>query len=124
MLCIDFLKFLENQEKNQQNFKKNFNSDTCFFSLVKLGMSPVGIYLLKLTHSNTRASKIVTLIVTLEQVETRTMSMTSFCVFIVNFELISHLSLMFLFSTLNRLMLAVISPVAYLLRKKYFTLLS
>ena len=53
MLCIAFVTFSENQEKNQQNSKKNFNSDTCFFNHVKLGMTPVGIYLLRLTNSNT-----------------------------------------------------------------------
>ena len=52
--------------------------------------------------------------------DTRTMSITSFCVFIVNFELILHLGLAFLFSTLSRVMPASISPVANLFQNKNF----
>ena len=72
---------------------KNFNPNSCFFSLAKLGTSSMG-KLLKLIKSNTKAS--------CEICSKLTKKTSEWClsvsfVFIVNFEHISHLVLMFLF---------------------------
>ena len=72
---------------------RNFNPNPCFFSLAKLGTSSMG-KLLKLIKSNTKAS--------CEICSKLTKKTSEWClsvsfVFIVNFEHISHLVLMFLF---------------------------
>ena len=91
MLCIDFLKFLENQGKE-------FYLRPIFFNLVKVGMSPVGIFLLKLTNGNRRSCEISSKL-TIKTPEWCQWHLS--CDILVNFKQIWHRVLVFLFLTLS-----------------------
>ena len=63
--------------------------------------NPVGIYLLKINNSNTRTRREICSKLTIKTSKRRQRQWRRSGVFIVNFELISHLVLVFLLLTLN-----------------------
>ena len=86
--------------KSRQRTSTRTKHGPIHFKLAKLGTSPVGINLLKLTNSNTRTVCEICLQLTIETPERYQWSRS--CFFIGYFEQISHLVLFFLFLTSSR----------------------
>ena len=77
-----------------------FPSDNLFFTVVSYQTSPAGIYLFKVNSRNTRKRCEICSKLTINTPERRQWRRSG--VFIVNFEHISHLVLVFLLLTLSR----------------------